>query len=884
MKLRAKLLTAGLVLLSAMLVVAFVLVRVAGGLIEDQAFDSLRAVREAKAAQIEAEVEQFIANLDVLANAESTIEALPLFTKAFHELGEPVDQSELNVYYESEFLTRARSSQLNDITVRSLQPDELFGKKLQQLYMVNDTYPVGEKNRLNDAGDGSEYSELHARFHPSYRVAQQNFGAYDIFLINDEDGDIVYSVFKEIDVGTSLATGAQSTSGLGDAWRKSLETSDAAFSDFAPYLPSYEQPAAFAAQGVFNERGVRIGTIAMQAPIDRINAVMTSGQMWADVGLGESGETYIVASDLTMRNDSRFLIEDPDGYFEAIQKAGVPGSTYRAIEQFNTTVGLQPVDTEGTRDALAGNTDERIFDDYRDISVLSSYRPLDIGLPGVRWVIMSEIDKAEAFEAERTLLTISAWALAGIAAAALIALAYGASRLIRPLRILEDETLQVEAYDFTQVREYRTGRLDKVGDRKDEIGDLAGAFSRMVTTLGFNVRSRTEAEAELNVAAEIQQSMLPLIFPTFPDSTEFTMHSRLVPAKEIGGDFYEHGFIDDDHFFFTVGDVSGKGVPAALFMAATKTLVRSGAISGEPLDEMMTRINHELSRENAEMMFSTVWIGVLDVVTGEVLYVNAGHNPPALVTKSGVSWIEDIHGPMVGPIEGVTYTSGSLMLDVGDMIVVFSDGVTEAFSPTNELYSEQRLADLLTGDTRRADRITETVIDSVLAWEDSGERSDDVTVCALRWTGPVVDAEFKLVLPFDRLPEGESLHESLAEDVSKMNDDLSTFAETKGVSDAARMKMAVALDEVLVNSASYSGATAVAVRAWASPEKFTVEISDDGIPFNPWTVAAPDTDAPLQEREVGGLGWHLVRSLIPSVEYEYTRACNVLTLTIEGES
>ena len=633
------------------------------------------------------------------------------------------------------------------------------------------------------------------------------------------------------------------------------------------------------------EKAIAVENLMRQGLTDwqpKVNTIMTSNERWGDVGYGESGETYIVASDLLMRNDSRFLIEDPDGYFAAIRAAKVDTLTIDKIRFLNTTINLQPVETEGVLDGLAGNSGETIFEDYRGIEVLSSYRPLDIG--GRDWVLLAEIDKAEAFAAEATLRQIALYTMivAGIFLVVLVWI--GSRRLTRPLGVLEDETLQVEAYDFTQTSEYNTGRLDEVAKRKDEIGDLAGAFSRMVKALGFNVRSRTEAEAELNVAADIQQSMLPLIFPTFPDSVEFQMHARLIPAKEIGGDFYEFGFIDDQHFFFTVGDVSGKGVPAALFMAAIKTLIRSGAMQGEPLNDMLTRINDELSRENAEMMFATVWIGVLDLETGEVVFSNAGHNPPLIVTEQGDSWVEELHGPMVGPIPGIEYELGSLNLEIGDLIVVFSDGVVEAFDPDDELYGEDRLMNLMTGDEGRADHTTEKIIDSVLEWEAGGNRSDDVTVLALRYAGPSEKAEFTFVLPYTRPPEGEIIAGAVADDISKLNAGLEEFAESKDVPEDARMKMAIALDELLTNSASYSGATAVAVRAWANTERFITEISDDGTPFNPLTDTAPaDTTSALEDREMGGLGVHLVKSLMDHVEYTYRGGRNIVTLTKQSK-
>ena len=345
------------------------------------------------------------------------------------------------------------------------------------------------------------------------------------------------------------------------------------------------------------------------------------------MGLGESGETYIVADDNTMRNDSRFLIEDPDGFFEAIQAAGFSASTIQQIEAFNSTIGLLMVDTEGTRDALNGESGSTIFPDYRDINVLSDFGPMEVS--GLTWVVMSEIDEAEAFATSNELRTQSFVVLGVTAVVMLGGIWLLAGRITRPIHTLEHETEVIGGLSFAAGDHYDTAPLGKIAERRDEIGDLASAFSRLVSSLETNVSARVAVEGELNVAADIQRSLLPLTFPVPPKVFEFILHAALVPAKEVGGDFYDVGEIDVNHYFFLVGDVSGKGVPAALFMAASKTLIRSGAMSGEPLDELMTRINAEIQESNTEFMFATVWIGVLDVRTGDVIYVERRTQPAA---------------------------------------------------------------------------------------------------------------------------------------------------------------------------------------------------------------------------------------------------------------
>ncbi|GAG01676.1 unnamed protein product, partial [marine sediment metagenome] len=235
-------------------------------------------------------------------------------------------------------------------------------------------------------------------YHPLIRSFLEKFGYYDIFLIDNETGNIVYSVYKEVDFGTSLLSGPYKDTNLAKAFMEARQATEKDFVklvDFEPYYPSYGARASFIASPIF--RGdENIGVLMFQLPVDRINDIMTNKHAWADVGLGESGETYIVGDDFTLRNQSRLLIENPDEYFEMITAAGLEQKTVQRIRNLNSSIGLQMVRTPGTEAALSGKSNTEIFPDYRGVPVLSSYSTLDI--PGVHWAIMSEIDRDEAFQ------------------------------------------------------------------------------------------------------------------------------------------------------------------------------------------------------------------------------------------------------------------------------------------------------------------------------------------------------------------------------------------------------------------------------------------------------------------------------------------------------
>ena len=412
---------------------------------------------------------------------------------------------------------------LEDISASAYVPADETTQILQYLYTVSNPNPVGSKHLLDNAGDGSVYSNIHETFHPIISNYSDRFGYYDIFLV-DLDGNIVYSVFKEVDYGTSLLTGLYSETNFADAYRQALEAEDKNFSalvDFQPYQPSYDAPAAFVASPIY-EDDEKIGVLVFQMPIGRIDDIMTSNQQWEDVGLGESGETYILGDDSTLRNQSRFLIEDEENYLQTLKDRDVPIPIVARIRSLNTTIGLQQVTSEGGIAALDGEEGESIFPDYRGVSVLSSYKPLDIA--GVNWAIMSEIDETEAFQfitelGNRTL------AFLGLTIVGVIAAATWFSRSItNPLSKLTGYSRALSKHDFGQDEPFaHSAELDEISVGEDEIGELAGAFQIMQTELDDSITNLIETaaenermESELNIGREIQMSLLPQDFPQDP--------------------------------------------------------------------------------------------------------------------------------------------------------------------------------------------------------------------------------------------------------------------------------------------------------------------------------------------------------------------------------
>jgi len=243
-------------------------------------------------------------------------------------------------------------------------------------------------------------------------------------------------------------------------------------------------------------------------------------------------------------------------------------------------------------------------------------------------------------------------------------------------------------------------------------------------------------QQDLQTAREIQQAILPKYFPPYPDRKDFDIYAAMNAAKEVGGDFYDFFMIDNDRTGFVIGDVSGKGVPAAIFMAVSRTIIRATALKGMPADECMNYVNNLLCSESVSSMFVTVFYGILNTATGELEYVNAGHNPPYIISPSGLKEVALTGGTVLGGMEHFNYKAARITLNPGDILYLYTDGVTEAFNRQGELYGDKRLEDLL--GAHLADSHTDIiklVLADVAAFTCGFAPSDDITMMAVRFLG-----------------------------------------------------------------------------------------------------------------------------------------------------
>ena len=321
-----------------------------------------------------------------------------------------------------------------------------------------------------------------------------------------------------------------------------------------------------------------------------------------------------------------------------------------------------------------------------------------------------------------------------------------AGRIAKPLNALADYAKALPETDFTaqEVQDQSAAIRHLPQRHKDEVGRLATALMFMEGSLRENIRSLIETtaaneriEGELNVAREIQLGLLPKTFPPFPERREFDLFATLKSAKEVGGDLYDFFFIDEDHFCFAVGDVSGKGVPAALFMAISRTLLRTAGARERDPGPIMETMNNDLAPDNPNSMFVTLFVGVLNTRTGRLRFANGGHNKPVIKNQDGARFLEGRSGPMVGAVEDIPYNTLEIDLAPGEMIFLYTDGITEAMDEELAVYSDDRLLVMMEAAPMvSAEQTIQIVLEDVARHVGAAQQSDDITALCLRYAGP----------------------------------------------------------------------------------------------------------------------------------------------------
>jgi sigma-B regulation protein RsbU (phosphoserine phosphatase) len=303
-----------------------------------------------------------------------------------------------------------------------------------------------------------------------------------------------------------------------------------------------------------------------------------------------------------------------------------------------------------------------------------------------------------------------------------------ANTLTKPITELTEGAILIGGGDLEHTLSIKTN---------DELETLAETFNGMIAGIKSITAEKERIGAELDVATKIQASMLPCIFPAFPGRNEFEIYASMQPAKEVGGDFYDFFLIDENTLAVVMADVSGKGVPAALFMVIAKTLLKNNAQYGKSPKEVFESVNNILCENNDAGMFVTAFMGYLDIKSGRFTYVNAGHNPPLIKHgKDNYDWLTNDPDLILAGIEGMTYIEYELDLKSGDELFLYTDGVTEAMNRESELFSDPRLLEVANENLNLSPKeFTERINNEIIKFADGAEQADDITMLVLKIKG-----------------------------------------------------------------------------------------------------------------------------------------------------
>jgi class 3 adenylate cyclase len=526
----------------SMIASTYICSRASQEILSEKVFNQLTTLRGTTFEEIDGYFKFLINHTKTLSSDDMVVSAMKEYKSAFDKLATvnvpKAYDEKLDQFYRQEFVTRLKKTMDAVPLPETFVPKTAAARYIQYHYIANNPYPVGEKYKLSDPKDGSEYSRVNVKYNDKFGNIANRFGYHDLYLI-DAQGNVVYSLANNVDTGINLLQGPAADSNFVEVFRDCRRSNSKEYVkvvDFQPYILSYNEPAAFVASPIFD--GVQmIGVLAFKLPTDQINNIINHGNKWRENGLGETGEVTLVGPDLLLRSDTRFLIEDPDKFAQTLGDNGLPKSTINKIREFKTTILLLPTKSEGVKLALQGKTSAFRNRDYRGIEVLGAYTPIEFS--GLRWSIAAKMDVTEAFA------SISKFERNVIVAAALIMVlttlvAMWISRIfVKPIERLIATTQRVEASEDAMV----------VAGTRDEFQDLAREFNNTVYTLRSQIREREQGAAEnealikqllpLQIAKRLKAGegviadSVPNVTVMFTDLHRFTRLSDVMNSIEI---------------------------------------------------------------------------------------------------------------------------------------------------------------------------------------------------------------------------------------------------------------------------------------------------------------------------------------------------------------
>ena len=465
----------------------------------------------------------------------------------------------------------------------------------------------------------------------------------------------------------------------------------------------------------------------------------------------------------------------------------------------------------------------------------------------------------------------------GIVAVGLLLMLYFFIRIITfeldPLRRLATEAETIASGQFdAELPDFQ--RVDEIGQLSHSFGNMQQSLVKYIDELKKTTAQKATIESDLRIASKIQLGMLPEKFPTRADRDDVQLFASLTPAKEVGGDLFDFYF-RDEKLFFCIGDVSGKGVPASLFMAVTRSTFRTVSAHESMPDRIVTIMNKTIADMNKNHMFVTLFVGVLDLPTGRLHYCNAGHDAPLLI-GAGIGELPCDSNIPVGFMPQWKFSLQEAQIFTGTTIFLFTDGLTEAMDIDKAQFQMERVNEVAARalDNRQHEprQLIEQMTDAVHQFVGDAEQSDDLTMMAIQYIWQHNDARMRksITLPND------------IQEVPQLNAFVEEACQTVGLDEIDTMKIKVAVEEAVVNVMKYAYPTGVrgdvTIEAASNDVRLKFTIIDSGKPFDPTVQSAVDTSLSAQERKIGGLGIHIMRQNMDSINYERLDNRNVLTL------
>ena len=447
------------------------------------------------------------------------------------------------------------------------------------------------------------------------------------------------------------------------------------------------------------------------------------------------------------------------------------------------------------------------------------------------------------------------------------------TRELNPLRRLAEEAETIASGQFdAKLPNFR--RIDEIGQLSHSFGNMQQSLVKYIDELKDTTSQKASIERDIRIASAIQKGMLPEKFPSKTDRDDVQIYASLTPAKDVGGDLFDFYF-RDEKLFFCIGDVAGKGVPASLFMAVTRAVFRTVSVRESMPDRIMATMNKIIAEMNKNSMFVTLFVGVLDLPTGHLYYCNAGHDAPLLI-GAGVGMLPCDSNIPVGFRPSWKYTLQEAQVFTGTTIFLFTDGLTEAMDANQSQFQMERVTDVasqaLAKQHLEPQQLISEMTEAVHQFVGNAEQSDDLTMMAIQYIRQQSDVKIRktLVLSND------------TQEVPRLNDFVAEVCEAVGLDSIVAMQVKLAIEEAVVNVMKYAYPQGtrgdVTIEAVSNDVRLKFTIIDSGKPFDPTVLPEVDTTLPAKERRIGGLGIHIVRQFMDSINYERSGNLNILAI------